>query len=127
VDCFLHSPATAQITLSSVTFSFSVNKFNCCHAPYNKTLSLPLTVFCVSKCVCISLQMHFNILILLLAVSCFYYCILLVPGIKKKTFYTETVCRCLWRFYGSQLITNIENSPITRTIKGQCKFSSFPV
>ena len=55
-----------------------------------------------------------------------YYCISLVPGIKQA-FYTETVCQCLWRFYGSQLITNIENSPCTRTIKGQRKFSYFLV
>ena len=33
----------------------------------------------------------------------------------------------MWWFYGSQLVTNIENSPCTKTIKGQCNFSSFPV
>ena len=49
VDGFLHFPANAQITLSSVTFCLSENKVDCCHAPYNETVSLPFTVFCDSK------------------------------------------------------------------------------
>jgi len=59
--CFLHTPAIAQITLSSVKLCLALSKADCFRMLWNETVHHSLHAFYASKNVCTVLKINFHI------------------------------------------------------------------